>query len=39
MKKEMTTYSNIFAWEIPQTDKPDGLLSTGLQKCQAWFNN
>ena len=39
MKKEMTTYSNIFARETPQTDKPGGLLSVGSQKCQARFDH
>ena len=27
----MTTYSNILAWKIPQTEEPGGLQSIGLQ--------
>jgi len=29
---EMATHSNILAWEIPWTAKPDGLQSMGPQK-------
>ena len=29
LEKEMTTHSNILAWEIPWTDEPGGLQSTG----------
>ena len=25
LEKEMTTYSSILAWEIPQTEEPGGL--------------
>ena len=25
LEKEMTAYSNILAWEIPQTEEPGGL--------------
>ena len=32
LEKEMTTLSNILAWEIPRTEKPDGLQSMGLQR-------
>ena len=32
LKKEMATHSSILTWEIPQTEKPDGLQSTGLQE-------
>ena len=28
----MTTYSSIFAWRIPWTEKPSGLQSMGLQR-------
>ena len=31
---EMTTHSNIFAWENPWTKEPGGLQSMGLQKSQ-----
>ena len=30
-EKEMGTHSSILAWEIPWTEKPDGLQSMGLQ--------
>ena len=32
MKKRMATYSNIFAWRIPQTEEPGGLHFMGLQR-------
>ena len=28
LEKEIATHSSIFAWEIPWTEKPDGLQST-----------
>ena len=28
----MTTHSSILAWEIPWTEEPDGLQSTGSQR-------
>ena len=31
LEKEMTTHSSTFAWEIPWTEKPGRLQSTGLQ--------
>ena len=31
MEKEMATHSSILAWEIPWTEDPGGLQSTGLQ--------
>ena len=31
LEKEMATYSIILAWEIPWTEEPGGLQSTGLQ--------
>ena len=34
LEKEMATHSSIFAWRIPQAEKPGGLQSTGLQKSQ-----
>ena len=32
LKKEMTTHSNILAWEITWTEKLRGLQSMGSQK-------
>ena len=32
LEKEMATYSSILAWEIPWTEEPDRLQSTGLQR-------
>ena len=37
LEKEMATYSSILAWEIPLTEEPGGLQSTGLQKSQMLF--
>ena len=34
LEKEMATYSSILALEIPWTEEPGGLLSTGSQKSQ-----
>ena len=31
LKKEMATHSSVLAWEIPWTEEPGGLQSTGLQ--------
>ena len=46
LEKEMTTYSSILTWEIPQTEEPGGLQSTGLQRVrhklvteQQWLDN
>ena len=33
--KEMATPSSILAWEIPWTEEPGGLQSTGSQRSQA----
>ena len=30
-EEEMATHASILAWEIPQTEKPGGLQSIGLQ--------
>ena len=30
----MATHSNILAWEIPWTEEPGGLWSTGLQRVR-----
>ena len=32
--EEMATHSNIRAWEIPWTEEPGGLQSTGLQRVR-----
>ena len=32
LEKEMATHSSILAWEIPWTEEPGGLQTTGLQK-------
>ena len=32
LEKEMTIHSSILAWEIPWSEEPGGLQSTGLQR-------
>ena len=32
LEKEVATHSSIFAWEIPWTEEPGGLQSTGSQR-------
>ena len=32
LEEEIATHSSILAWEIPWTEEPGGLQSTGLQK-------
>ena len=32
LEKEMATHSNVFAWRIPGTGEPGGLLSMGLHR-------
>ena len=32
LEEEMATHSSILAWEIPWTEKPDGLQSMGSQR-------
>ena len=34
LEKGMATYSNIVAWRIPWTEKPDGLQSMGSQRVR-----
>ena len=34
LEKEMATHSNILTWEIPWTEEPGGLQSTGLQRVK-----
>ena len=35
----MTTHSSILAWRIPDTEKPGGLQSMGLQKSWTQLSN
>ena len=32
LNKAMATHSSVLAWEIPWTEEPGGLQSTGLQR-------
>ena len=32
LEEEMATHSSILVWEIPRTEEPRGLLSTGSQR-------
>ena len=32
LEKEMATHSSILAWEMPWTEQPGGLQSTGSQR-------
>ena len=32
LQKEMATHSSILAWDIPWTEEPGGLQSTGSQR-------
>ena len=34
LEKEIATYSSILAWDVPFTEKPDGLQSTGSLKSR-----
>ena len=34
LEKGMVTHSNILAWEISWTEKPDGLQSMGSQRVR-----
>ena len=34
LEEEMSTHSSILAWEIPWTEEPGGLQSTGLQRVR-----
>ena len=36
LEKEIVTHSSILAWEIPRTEEPGGLQSTGLQRVIYW---
>ena len=38
LEKEMVTHPSILAWEIPWTEEPGGLQSTGLQELDTtWW--
>ena len=34
LEEEMANYSSILAWQIPWTEEPGGLQSTGQQKSR-----
>ena len=34
LEKEMATHSIILAWEIPSTEEPGGLQSTGSKRVR-----
>ena len=34
LEEGMTTHSNVLAWEIPRTEEPNGLQSTGSQRVR-----
>ena len=34
LEKEMATHSSVFAWRIPGTGEPGGLLSMGLHRVE-----
>ena len=34
LEEKMAAHSSILAWEIPQTEKPGGLQSIGLQRVR-----
>ena len=34
LEKGMATYSSILAWNIPWTEKPEGVQSMGVTKSQ-----
>ena len=39
LEQEMATHSSILAWEIPWTEEPGGLQSTGSQKSLIWLRD
>ena len=39
LEKEMATHPSILAWEIPRTEEPGGLQSTGLQKSRTGLSD
>ena len=34
LERGMATYPSVLAWEIPRTEEPGGLQSTGVTKSQ-----
>ena len=39
LEKEMATHYSFLAWEIPWTERPDGLQSMVLQKSQTLLSD
>ena len=39
LEKEMMTHSSILDWEIPWTEEPGGLQSTGVTKSWTQLSN
>ena len=39
LEEEMAMHSGIFAWEIPWTEEPGGLQSTGSQRVGHTFTS
>ena len=39
LEKEVATHASVLAWEIPWTEEPGGLQSTGSQKSQTQQSN
>ena len=39
LEKEMAAHSRILAWEIPWTEEPGGLQSTGSGKSQTQLSH
>ena len=38
-EKEMATHSSTLAWEIPWTEKPDGVTVHGVAKSETQLSN
>ena len=39
LEENMAAYLSILAWEIPWTEEPGGLQSTGLRKSRTRLSN
>ena len=39
LEKEMAAHSNILAWEIPWTEEPRGLQSSGVTKSRTQLSD
>ena len=39
LEKEMATHPSTLDWEIPRTEEPGGLQSTGLQKSRTGLSD